>query len=203
MPLCTPRPVRPLRFSQAKGCPVTADHSGVLLMWLVWSRRRSVLDSPFTGLSPRCFGKLVTHVRRGTAGDSQRGRPWSLPLEDRVLLVAAYWRTSLTLRQLGPLFGVSKSAADRIIGHLGPKLAFQSRRRFRQATVLIVDGTLGPTRDHTVPSSRRTTVTRPTTRSSSMPTPASSWWSADRCPATATTAERGRNPERRTPSVPR
>ncbi|MEW2387943.1 transposase [Streptomyces venezuelae] len=106
--------------------------------------------APFTGLSPRCFSKLVTHVRRGTAGESQRGRPWSLPLEDRVLLVAAYWRTNLTLRQLGPLFGVSKSAADRIIDHLGPKLAFQPRRRFRQDTVLIVDGTLVPTRDHTV-----------------------------------------------------
>jgi len=42
----------------------------------------------------------------------RKGQPWSLPLEDRVLLVAAYWRTNLTLRQLAPLFGVSKSAAD-------------------------------------------------------------------------------------------
>jgi hypothetical protein len=33
-------------------------------------------------------------------------------VEDRVLLVAAYWRTNLTLRQIAPLFGVSKSAAD-------------------------------------------------------------------------------------------
>jgi hypothetical protein len=40
-----------------------------------------------------------------------------------VLLVAAYWRTNLTLRQLAPLFGVSKSAADRIIDHFGPALA--------------------------------------------------------------------------------
>lgn len=31
-------------------------------------------------------------------------------LEDRVLLVTAYRRTNLTLRQLAPLFGVSKSA---------------------------------------------------------------------------------------------
>jgi hypothetical protein len=37
---------------------------------------------------------------------SAKGQPWSLPLEDRVLLVAAYWRTNLTLRQLAPLFGV-------------------------------------------------------------------------------------------------
>ncbi|WP_329212559.1 transposase [Streptomyces sp. NBC_01708] len=106
--------------------------------------------APFTGLSPRCFGKLVTSLRRAGADEVRRGRPWSLPLEDRILLVAAYWRTNLTLRQLAPLFGVSKSAADRIIDHLGPKLALEPRQRFRKGTVLIVDGTLVPTRDHTV-----------------------------------------------------
>ncbi len=86
---------------------------------------------PFSGLSPRQFGKLITALRREGADPVRRGRPWSLPLEDRVLLVAAYWRTNLTLRQLAPLFGVSKSAADRIIDHLGPALAPQQRKRFR------------------------------------------------------------------------
>ncbi|GHI10186.1 hypothetical protein Scel_85070 [Streptomyces cellostaticus] len=69
---------------------------------------------------------------------------------DVSLLVAAYWRTNLTLRQLAPLFGVSKSAADRIIGHLGPSLALQPLKRFRMDAVLIVDGSLVPTRDHMV-----------------------------------------------------
>ncbi|MGC4984697.1 transposase [Streptomyces sp. DT193] len=105
---------------------------------------------PFTGLSPRCFGKLVTALRREGADTVRRGRPWGLPLEDRVLLVAAHWRTNLTLRQLGPLFGISKSAADRIINRLAPLLALRPRRRFRKDTVLIVDGTLVPTRDHAV-----------------------------------------------------
>lgn len=105
---------------------------------------------PFTGLSPRCFGKLVTAVRRERADTVRRGRPWSLPLEDHVLLVATYCRTNLTLRQLAPLFGVSKSAADRIINRLAPLLALRPRRRFREGTVLIVDGTLVLTRDHTV-----------------------------------------------------
>lgn len=73
--------------------------------------------------------------------DQQRGRPWSLSLEDRVLLVAAYWRTTLTMRQLAPLFGISKSAADRIIDHIGPLLALRQRNQFRKDTVLIVDGT--------------------------------------------------------------
>ncbi|MEU2427075.1 transposase [Streptomyces sp. NPDC007851] len=105
---------------------------------------------PFTGLSPRCFGKLVTALRREGADTVRRGRPWGLPLEDRVLLVAAYWRTNLTLRQLAPLFGISKSAADRVINRLAPLLALRPRRRFRNDAVLIVDGTLVPTRDHAV-----------------------------------------------------
>ncbi|GLW03960.1 hypothetical protein Slala05_75900 [Streptomyces lavendulae subsp. lavendulae] len=54
------------------------------------------------------------------------------------------------MRQLAPLFGVSKSAADRIIDHLGPRLALQPRKRFAKDTVLIVDGTLVPTRNHSV-----------------------------------------------------
>lgn len=106
--------------------------------------------APFTGLSPRLFGKLVTVLRREGVDAVRRGRPWGLPLEDRALLVAAYWRTNLTMRQLAPLFGVSKSAADRIIDHLGPMLTLQPRKRFAKGAVLIVDGTLVPTRDHTI-----------------------------------------------------
>jgi hypothetical protein len=56
----------------------------------------------------------------------------------------------LTLRQLAPLFGTSKSAGDRIIGQIGPLLALKPRRRFAKDTVLIVDGTLVPTRDHEI-----------------------------------------------------
>jgi hypothetical protein len=106
--------------------------------------------APFTGLSPRLLGKLVTVLQREGADAVRKGRPWGLPSEDRVLLVAAYWRTNLTMRQLAPLFGVSKSAADRVIDHLGPMLTLQSRKRFAKDTVLIVDGTLVPTRDHTM-----------------------------------------------------
>lgn len=106
--------------------------------------------TPFTGLSPRAFGRLVTALRREGADSPGLGRPWKLSLEDRVLLVAAYWRTYLTMRQLAPLFGVSKSAADRVIDDLGPRFALRPRRRFAKDAVLIVDGTLVPTRDHKV-----------------------------------------------------
>jgi len=105
--------------------------------------------APFTGLSPRDFRKLITSLRREGAERTRPGRPWSLPLEDRVLLVAAYWRTNLTLRQLAPLFAISKSSAGRI-AHAAPQLALKQRQRFRRDTVLIVDGTLVPTRDHTI-----------------------------------------------------
>ncbi|MCX4960523.1 transposase family protein [Streptomyces virginiae] len=89
---------------------------------------------PFTGLSPRQFAKPVTAPRRAGVDTTRRGRPWSLPLEDRMLLVTAYWRTYLTIRQLAPLFGISKSAADRIIDHHGLLLAPQPRRRFARDT---------------------------------------------------------------------
>ncbi len=50
---------------------------------------------PFSGLTEVQFAKLVALVRR-RGGDVQRGRPWRLPLADRVLLVATYWRINLT-----------------------------------------------------------------------------------------------------------
>jgi hypothetical protein len=57
---------------------------------------------PFTGLGLRQFNKLITTLRREGTDPVRRGRPWSLPLEGRALLVAAYWRTNLTLRRLAP-----------------------------------------------------------------------------------------------------
>lgn len=50
--------------------------------------------------------------------------------------VSAYWRTHLTMRHLAPPFDISKSAADRIIDHLGPARVLRPRRRFSKDTVL-------------------------------------------------------------------
>ncbi|HLS78883.1 MAG TPA: transposase [Nocardia sp.] len=104
----------------------------------------------FSGLRPRKFARLVTRLRREGADRPLRGRPWGLCFEDRVLLVATYWRTNLTMRQLAAVFGVSKSAAARVIEDLGPALGLRPRVRFPRGAVLIVDGTLVPTRDHDV-----------------------------------------------------
>ncbi len=106
--------------------------------------------SPFAGLSPRCFGKLLTLLRRDGADVVHRGRWWSLPLEDRVLLVTAYWRTNLT-------FAAARSAVRRLEvdgrpSHQPPRPPghAQPRRRFAKGTVLIVDGTLVPTHGHAI-----------------------------------------------------
>ncbi len=111
---------------------------GWLVCWLGMGGVISADDSkwiePFSRLNESQFTRLVGLVRR-RGGDVQRGRPWRLPLENRVLLVATYWRTNLTLRQVAPLFGVSKSAADRVLDHLAPLLAMPSARRPRKDTV--------------------------------------------------------------------
>ncbi|MTG91055.1 transposase [Cellulosimicrobium sp. BIT-GX5] len=109
---------------------------------------------PFAGVAPHAFSRLVAQLREAGV-DKGRGRPWKLGLEDRVLLVAAYWRTNLTLRQLAPLFGVSKSAAGRMIADLGPRLALTRRAVPGSEAVLIVDGTLVPTRDRTIAASSK------------------------------------------------
>jgi len=47
-----------------------------------------------------------------------------------VLLVAVYWRTNLTMRQIGPLFEVSQSTAHRVSDALGPLLVLAPVRRW-------------------------------------------------------------------------
>src|SRR5256885_6507111 len=126
---------------------MVVDDAGVQVI----SASRAEWIHPFTGLKPAQFRRLVRVVAaRGGDGvaDGRPGRQWALDLADRVLLVAAYWRTNLTMRQLGPLFGVSHSAAHRVIDSLGPLLALAPARRRPKDQIAIVDGTLIPTRDH-------------------------------------------------------
>ncbi|GAA5005731.1 hypothetical protein GCM10023317_40320 [Actinopolymorpha pittospori] len=111
---------------------------------------------PFTGLSVREFRKLVGIVRARGAEQTGAGRRWGLGLEDRVLLVAVYYRTNLTLRQVALLFGISKSATGRVVDHLAPYLVLcPVRRRRGPEQVLIVDGTLVPTHDRSIAASSK------------------------------------------------
>ena len=72
---------------------------------LLLSVSRPELVPLFTGLSVRQFAELVTVVQRRSEDavtDGRPGRQWCLPLADRALLVATYYRTNLTMRQLTP-----------------------------------------------------------------------------------------------------
>lgn len=95
-------------------------------------------------------------MRRRGGEQAGAGHRWGLPLEDRILLIAVYYRTNLTLRQVGPLFGISKSAAGRVVDHLAPHLILASvRRKHSPDTVLIVDDTLVPVHDREVAASSK------------------------------------------------
>ncbi|WP_225798311.1 transposase family protein [Streptomyces aculeolatus] len=111
----------------------------------------------FTGLRVEQFGRLLKAVRDRGGNGTLRGRPWGLPLAERVLVVAVYYRTNLTMRQLAPLFGISASTVCRVIQRLGPLLALEPVSRPADAAqrLWIVDGTLLPVRDRRVGSSSR------------------------------------------------
>ncbi|MEV0267118.1 transposase family protein [Streptomyces sp. NPDC050617] len=111
----------------------------------------------FTGLRMGRFEKLVKAVRERGGNGPGGGRPWCLPLADRVLLVAVYYRTNLTMRQLAPLFGISPATVCRVIQRLRPLLAIEPAPRpvADVERLWIVDGTLVPVRDRTVAASSR------------------------------------------------
>ncbi|MCM3298332.1 transposase family protein [Streptomyces pseudogriseolus] len=100
-------------------------------------------------------GAVARRVRDRGGNGTLRGRPWCLPLAERVLVVAVYYRTNLTMRQLGPLFGIPSSTVCRVIQGLGPLLALEPVSRPGDAAdrLWIVDGTLVPVRDRKVGSS--------------------------------------------------
>ncbi|MER6221120.1 transposase family protein [Streptomyces sp900105755] len=120
-------------------------------------RAERVWVETFTGLRRTQFSGLLKAVRERGGNGTLRDRPRSLPLAERVLMVAVYYRTNLTMRQLGPLFGVSSSTVCRVIQRLGPLLALEPVTRTADAAdrLWIVDGTLVPVRDRSVGSSSR------------------------------------------------
>ncbi|MGF0173595.1 transposase family protein [Streptomyces sp. Marseille-Q5077] len=120
-------------------------------------RAEPVWVETFTGLRMRQFEGLLRVVRERGGDGPGGGRPWALPLSDRVLLVAVYYRTNLTMRQLAPLFGISSATVCRVIQRLGPLLTLEPAARPADAAerLWIVDGTLIPVRDRTVAASSR------------------------------------------------
>ena len=105
-------------------------------------RAERVWVETFTGLRMTQFSGLLKVVRERGGNGTLRGRPWSLPLAERVLMVAVHCRTNLTMRQLGPLFGVSSSTVCRVIQRLGPLPALEPVSHIADAAdrLWIVDG---------------------------------------------------------------
>lgn len=103
------------------------------------------------------FERLLRVVRERGGDGPGGGRPWCLPLAERVLLVAVYYRTNLTMRQLAPLFGISAATVCRVIQRLRPLLALEPAPRpvADVERLWIVDGTLVPVRDRKVGASSR------------------------------------------------
>ncbi|MFF7505163.1 transposase [Streptomyces lavendulae] len=120
-------------------------------------RAEPVWVETFTGLRIDRFARLGKVVRERGGNGPGGGRPWCLPLPDRVLLVAVYYRTSLTMRQLAPLFGISPATVCRVIQRLRPLLALESTPRpvADVERLWIVDGMLIPVRDRSVAASSR------------------------------------------------
>ncbi len=104
----------------------------------------------------------VREAGESGAGAGRKGAGWWPPLvpaaaHHRVLLVAVYYRTNLTMRQLAPLFGISPATVCRVIQRLRPPLALEPAPRpvADVDRLWIVDGTLIPVRDRTVGASSR------------------------------------------------
>jgi len=105
----------------------------------------------FADVSTRLtHSQLDAVIGRLQHSEGRRGRPWSLSLRRRVLVVCTELRTNLTIRELSAVFRISKSQAHRIVANLTPRLAallHHTVDRDRRWS-WVVDGTLVPTRDH-------------------------------------------------------
>jgi len=104
---------------------------------------------PLTGLNDHEFTTLVRIV--DSVLIPVRGRPWSLSLPVRILLVTVALRTNITTRAIAVLFTTSQSTADRIIRHLTPVIAKALRPEPspRDEGMWLIDGTLIPVHDQT------------------------------------------------------
>ncbi|MGO4425658.1 transposase family protein, partial [Streptomyces sp. MCAF7] len=79
-----------------------------------------------------------------------RGRPWTILLDNRVLLAAIAWRTNLTHRQPADLFGVSVATVHRIIDRMTPLVAgLLEPPEGHRSDLWVVDSALVPVHDRT------------------------------------------------------
>jgi len=97
------------------------------------------------GLSNEHTGRMLDALAASTRS---RGRPWSLSLRRRLVIVCTSLRTGLTVRELAAVFGISATQVHRILTNLIPRLAALRLAASDDRGTWILDGTLIPTRDH-------------------------------------------------------
>jgi hypothetical protein len=103
-----------------------------------------------TGLCTQVLDALEQRLRPARV---RRGRPWALPLDQRIVIACTSLRTNLTVRELAAVFGISSAQAQRIVTDIVRRLAalvIASPEDLDRRYGWIVDGTLVPTRDHRV-----------------------------------------------------
>ena len=77
-----------------------------------------------TGVKPETFGTMLEWLAETTRAF---GRPSKLSLADQLLMTLLYWREYRTLFHLGQDFGVSESAASRIVRKIEDRLIRSER----------------------------------------------------------------------------
>jgi hypothetical protein len=109
-----------------------------------------LVASTLTGMGPEALARMVRCLRADTV---RRGLPWALPLAQRVVIACTSLRTNLTVRELAAVFDISRAQAQRIVADVVERiaaLACSTRAGGDRRDAWVVDGTLVPTRDHSV-----------------------------------------------------
>jgi hypothetical protein len=103
-----------------------------------------------TGLAPATLTTVVTYLRSERV---RRGRPWALSLQQRVVIACTSLRTNLTMRELAAVFAILRAQAHRNVADMVQRIAAMvasMRAPLDRRCSWVVDGTLVPTRDHSV-----------------------------------------------------
>jgi hypothetical protein len=107
-----------------------------------------------TGLTTAQFHSVLTQISHQDR--PARGRPWSLSLSVRILLVLIHLPTNLTTRALAALFATRQSTVDRVISHVIPMLANAFRPDGTgSGGPWVIDGTPIPVHDQSITAIRK------------------------------------------------